>query len=42
MIADDILWLKKDSIAVTTDDGGKEETGIYSTTDLNKVTKAKK
>ena len=41
MIADDILWLKKDSIAVTTDDGGKEETGIYSTTDLNKVTKAK-
>jgi hypothetical protein len=41
MIADDISWLKKDTIEVPTDDGFTESTGVYATTDLNKITKAK-
>ena len=41
VIADDISWLKKDSVEIATDDGFTESTGIYSTTELNKVTKAK-
>ena len=40
VIADDISWLK-DSVEIATDDGFTESTGIYSTTELNKVTKAK-
>ena len=38
VIADDISWLKKDSVEIATDDGFTESTGIYSTTELNKVT----
>ena len=41
MIADEISWLKKDTIEVPTDDGFTESTGVYATTDLNKITKAK-
>ena len=41
MIADEISWLKKDTIQVPTDDGFTESTGVYATTDLNKITKAK-
>jgi hypothetical protein len=41
MIAADITWLKKESVDVTTDDGGHESTGMYATTELNKITKAK-
>mgnify|MGYP003133217625 FL=1 len=41
LIAEDISWLRKDSIPVPTTDGLTESTGIYFTTDLNKVTKAK-
>ena len=41
IIADDISWLKKDSVEIPTDDGFTESTGVYSTTELNKVTKAK-
>ena len=41
MIADDIMWLKKETVDVPTDNGTYEATGIYATTELNKVTKAK-
>ena len=41
MIAADISWLKKDSVEIETDDGFTESTGVYSTTELNKVTAAK-
>tara|TARA_B100001964_G_scaffold131352_1_gene145145 strand:+ start:3112 stop:5259 length:2148 start_codon:yes stop_codon:yes gene_type:complete len=41
IIADDILWLKKNDVSVTTVDGFAEKTGCYSTTDLNKISKAK-
>jgi len=41
MIADDISWLKKESVDVATDDGFTESTGFFATTELNKVTKAK-
>jgi hypothetical protein len=41
IIADDISWLKKDSVEIATDDGFTESTGVYTTTELNKVTKAK-
>ena len=41
IIADDILWLKKNDVHVQTEDGYSEKTGCYSTTDLNKISKAK-
>ena len=41
MIAEDISWLKKNSIEVPTEDGFTESTGVYAMTDLNKITKAK-
>jgi len=41
MIADDIMWLKKETVDVPTGNGTYEATGIYATTELNKVTKAK-
>ena len=41
MIAEDITWLKKESVDIPTEDGEHESTGIYATTDLNKITKAK-
>ena len=41
IIADDILWLKKNDVEVKTADGFTEKTGCYSTTDLNKITQAK-
>ena len=41
VIESDILWLQKLSVAVTTADGFTEKTGYFTTTDLNKITKAK-
>jgi len=41
MIAADITWLKKESVDIPTSDGGHESTGMYATTELNKITKAK-
>ena len=41
IIADDISWLKKETVNVTTSDGYVEKTGVYANTDLNKISKAK-
>ena len=41
MVEADIMWLKKETVEIPTDDGFTESTGIYATTELNKVTKAK-
>jgi len=41
MIAADITWLKKETVDIPTIDGGHESTGMYATTELNKITKAK-
>jgi len=41
IIAEDIVWLKKETVNVTTADGYVEKTGVYANTDLNKISKAK-
>lgn len=41
IIADDISWLKKETVNVQTADGFVEKTGVYATSDLNKISKAK-
>ena len=40
VVEDDISWLRKNSVDVDTTKG-KEKTGVFSITDLNKITKAK-
>ena len=40
VVEDDICWLRKNSVDVDTDKG-KEKTGVFSITDLNKITKSK-
>tara|TARA_Y100001951_G_scaffold96841_1_gene95973 strand:- start:2579 stop:3718 length:1140 start_codon:yes stop_codon:yes gene_type:complete len=40
VVEDDICWLRKNSVDVDTTKG-KEKTGVFSKTDLNKITKAK-
>ena len=41
MVEADIMWLKKETVEIPTDNGTYEATGFYATTELNKVTKAK-
>ena len=41
VIEDEILWMQKLDVSVTTVDGFTERTGYFTTTDLNKITKAK-
>ena len=41
VIEDDIAWLRKTTIKVSTTDGYTEDTACFSTTELNKITKAK-
>ena len=41
VIESDISWLKKETVEVTTHDGFTEKTGYLTTTDLNKITRAK-
>ena len=40
IVEDDICWMRKHSVDVQTSKG-KEKTGVFSSTDLNKITKAK-
>mgnify|MGYP000035257083 CR=1 FL=1 len=40
VVEDDIVWLRKNSVDVQTTNG-KEKTGVFESTDLNKITKAK-
>lgn len=41
VIAEEVLWCRKNTIKVATEDGFTEDTACFSTTELNKITKAK-
>ena len=41
VIEEDISWLQKQDVSVVTADGFTEKVGFFSTTELNKITKAK-
>jgi len=41
VVEDDIAWLKKETVSVDVEDNKTEDMGVFITTELNKLTKAK-
>ena len=41
IVEDDISWLRKETEDIVTTDGKAEKTGVFSLTNLNKITRAK-